>query len=44
MGAFYLDGGLEVGGREGILISHLLFADGTLVFCEESQDQLTNLS
>ncbi|RVW49042.1 hypothetical protein CK203_080976 [Vitis vinifera] len=31
-------------GGEGILISHLLFADDTVVFCEESQDQLTNLS
>ena len=31
-------------GGEGILISHLLFVDDTLVFCEESQDQLTYLS
>ena len=31
-------------GGEGILISHLFFTDDTLVFCEESQDQLTYLS
>ncbi|RVX12162.1 hypothetical protein CK203_010678 [Vitis vinifera] len=29
---------------EGILISQLLFTDSTLVFCEESHDQLTYLS
>ncbi|RVW33470.1 putative ribonuclease H protein [Vitis vinifera] len=29
---------------EGILISRVLFADDTLVFCEESHDQLTYLS
>ena len=29
---------------EGILISDLLFADDTLVFCEASQDQMTYLS
>ncbi|KAL6333963.1 hypothetical protein AAG906_000014 [Vitis piasezkii] len=30
--------------EEGVLISHLLFADDTLVFYEPSQDQLTYLS
>ena len=38
--------GWKVRGRsgEGILISHLLFVDVTLLFCEESQDQMTYLS
>ena len=38
--------GWRVRGRsgEGILISHLLFMDVTLVFYEESQDQMTYLS
>ncbi|RVW93640.1 putative mitochondrial protein [Vitis vinifera] len=38
--------GCRVKGRseEGVLISHLLFADNTLVFCKPSQDQLTYLS
>ena len=36
----------RVKGRSGemILISHLLFADDTLVFCEVSQEQMTYLS
>ena len=38
--------GCKVKGRseEGVQISHLLFVDDTLVFCQASQDHLTYLS
>ena len=34
---------VRVKGGEGVQISHLLFVDDTLVFCEASRDQMTYL-
>ena len=36
--------GFRVGGREGLIVSHLSFADDTLIFCDAEADQLQYLS
>ena len=43
-GGFLTDCRLRGRGGNGIQVSHLLFADVTLVFCEDSQEQMTILS
>ena len=44
MGAYLSSWRVRGRSGEGILISHLLFVDDTLVFGEASQDQMTYLS
>ena len=41
MGAYLSSWRVRGRSGEGILISHLLFVDDTLVFCEASQDQIS---
>ena len=43
-GGFLTGCRLRSKGGSGIQVSHLLFVDDTLVFCEDSQDQMAILS
>ncbi|RVW74111.1 putative mitochondrial protein [Vitis vinifera] len=43
-GGFLLGCRIQGGGRQPVHISHLLFADDTIVFCEARKEHLTHLS